>query len=122
MPGTLKDKVIVITGGSSGIGRATAIEFARNGARLVIAARRKDRLDEVCREIEAQGRQCLAVETDVAAPGHLQRLLDSALEKFGRVDIWINNAGFGISAYAEQTGEEEMRAIWAVNYHAVFEG
>jgi short-subunit dehydrogenase len=122
MPNSLKDKVVVITGGSSGIGRATAIEFAHNGARVVIAARRKDKLDEVCREIESQNRQCLAVETDVASEGHLQRLLDSALERFGRVDIWINNAGFGISAYVEQTSEEEMRGIWAVNYHAVFEG
>lgn len=122
MPDSLKDKVVVITGGSSGIGRATAIEFARNGARIVIAARRKDKLDEVCREIEAQTGQCLAVETDVAAPGHLQNLMDSALERFDRVDVWINNAGFGISAFVEQTSEEEMRAIWAVNYHAVFEG
>src|SRR2546421_6631770 len=94
----LKQRVVVITGASSGIGRATAIEFARHGARIVLAARRRNKLDEVCREIETAGGECLVVETDVAAAGQLQNLMNSALAKFGRVDVWINNAGFGLSA------------------------
>ena len=122
MAESVQGKVVVITGGSSGIGRATALEFAKQGAHLVIAARRAERLAEVCVKIESLGSECLAVTTDVADRAQIQRLLESALDRFGRVDIWINNAGFGLSGSAEETTPDEMMRLWHVNFQGVFDG
>ena len=122
MPRTLKGRVVVITGASSGIGRAAALRFAKEGAHIVIAARRADRLAEVQREVEALGAKCLALPADVADRAMVLRLLHGTLEHFGQVDVWINNAGFGMAASVEQTTPEEMEQIWQVNYMGAFHG
>jgi NAD(P)-dependent dehydrogenase (short-subunit alcohol dehydrogenase family) len=119
---SLKNRVIVITGGSAGIGRATALAFAREGAHVVIAARRREKLDEVCREVEALGARCLAVVTDVAQQEQVEHLLEATLETFGQVDVWVNNAGYGISAPVALTTPEAMERIWRVNYMGAFYG
>lgn len=118
----IQGKVVVITGASSGIGRELARVFAREGARVVIAARRGDRLRDLASEIERNGGECLAVPTDVADREAVRRLLDAALERFGTVDVWINNAGSGLLGPVEQTTPEEMRQLWEVNYMGVFHG
>ncbi len=87
--------VILITGASSGIGEATALLFARHGYRVVLAARRMDRLEALAAEIRARGGEALPVEADVTRQADIQRLVDSALEAFGQIDILFNNAGFG---------------------------
>jgi NAD(P)-dependent dehydrogenase (short-subunit alcohol dehydrogenase family) len=118
----LKNRVIVVTGGSAGIGRATALAFAKEGAHVVIAARRPEKLEEVRAEIETLGAKCLAVVTDVAEEDQVDHLLDATLETFGQVDIWVNNAGYGLSASVEQTTSEEMERIWRTNFMGVFYG
>src|SRR3954471_8222961 len=93
------DKVVVITGASAGIGAALAEELGRRGAAVVLAARRKDKLEEVARKA---GAKTHAVVTDVTRREDVKKLLDAAIAKFGRVDVWINNAGRGISRPFEQ--------------------
>lgn len=89
----LNDKVAIITGGNSGVGAATAKLFAEEGAQVVISARRKDRLDEVAREIEENGGEVLAVECDIAKPEDVKHLVEETLKVFGQIDVLVNNAG-----------------------------
>ncbi|MBD2767982.1 SDR family oxidoreductase [Hymenobacter sp. BT664] len=95
MQQSLHGATVVITGASSGIGRATALTFARQGARLVLAARRAEVLAEVVAECEALGAQALAVPTDVTDAQAVQRLAQAAADFGGRIDVWVNNAGIG---------------------------
>lgn len=91
----LTGKVIVITGASSGFGKGAALKFASAGAYVVLAARREQLLDDLARECEAAGGQALAVPTDVSVREDVVSLAQSALSKFGRIDVWVNNAGAG---------------------------
>jgi short-subunit dehydrogenase len=91
----LKHSTVVITGASSGVGRAMALAFAERGARLVLAARREPLLRELARECETLGAEVLVLKTDVTDFTQLNRLFQSSLERFGKIDIWINNAGVG---------------------------
>lgn len=93
---SLRDLRVVIVGASSGIGRAAALAFAREGARLVIAARRGEVLAEVARECQAAGGKALAVVTDAADAGAVQALAQQADVTMGGIDVWINNAGTGV--------------------------
>ena len=95
MPTSLSDSVVVITGASSGIGRATALAFAREGAAVVVAARRKAPLDSLVEECRAQGASAVAVPTDVTDERAVRDLARRPLETFGRLDVWVNNAGVG---------------------------
>lgn len=92
---TYHGKVVVITGASSGFGRGTAIELARRGAYVVLAARGEEALSEAAAECQAVGQRSIAVPTDVSDPSAVQRLAERAIEHFGRIDVWINNAGVG---------------------------
>lgn len=91
----LAEKVIVLTGASSGFGKGAAIEFARRGAKLVIAARRSDLLEELANECKAEGAEAISSVTDVSRRGEVERLAGAAVAAFGRIDVWINNAGVG---------------------------
>ncbi|HKG68848.1 MAG TPA: SDR family oxidoreductase [Segetibacter sp.] len=99
----LYGKTIVITGASSGIGRAAAIAFAENGAKLVLAARREDALETVADECRAFGAEAIAVKTDVTDAEAMKRLAGIAAEFGGKIDVWINNAGIGIVGEFTQT-------------------
>lgn len=92
-----KDKVVIVTGASSGIGEATARQFGRAGAKVVLAARRVDKLQTVAQEIEAlgTGAQVFVVAADLSKLEDIQALVAQTLEKFGRIDVLVNNAGFG---------------------------
>ena len=90
-----KDKVAIITGASSGIGRATAELLAARGATVVVAARRQDELDALVRDIESQGGKATAIKTDVSRSEDVERMVEHAVETHGRLDIAVNNAGTG---------------------------
>lgn len=90
---TYQNRVVVITGASSGFGRGTALELARRGAHVVLAARSADTLSQIARDCQELGGQALAVETDVSDAKAVDRLLEQTLMKFNHCDVWINNAG-----------------------------
>jgi NADP-dependent 3-hydroxy acid dehydrogenase YdfG len=90
---SLRDQVVIVTGASSGIGEATARRLARAGAKVVLAARRPDRLDVLARELDPSGARVLAVAGDVTSDADRRRLVDAARAKFGRIDALVNNAG-----------------------------
>ena len=89
----LKGKVAVVTGGTEGIGRATALKLAEEGAAVAICARRKELLDRVAGEIARTGAQVLAVAADMSKPADIERLMKAVIDRFGRIDILVNNAG-----------------------------
>jgi NAD(P)-dependent dehydrogenase (short-subunit alcohol dehydrogenase family) len=91
----LEGKIAIVTGGGRGIGKSIAKVFAGEGADLVIAARTEAPLKETAAEIEAMGRKCLAIVTDQAIPEQISSTVDRTLERFGRVDVLVNNAGIG---------------------------
>jgi NAD(P)-dependent dehydrogenase (short-subunit alcohol dehydrogenase family) len=91
----LKDKVAIITGGGTGIGKAISMAFAKEGAKVVVAARTLPRLEETVKAIEAKGGKALAVQTDIADHEQVKRMVAKAIKEFGRVDILVNNAARG---------------------------
>jgi short-subunit dehydrogenase len=115
-------RTVVVTGASSGIGRATAQAFAQRGAQLVLAARREDVLQEVADVCEALGGQAIAVPTDVTDPDAVQRLVEAAEDRFGRIDIWINNAGVGVFGPYQDTDLVLHRRTVEVNLMGTMHG
>ena len=114
--------VVVLTGASSGIGRATAMAFAREGARLVLAARGLEALDRVAAECENAGAQALAVPTDVTDADALRRLASAAIERFGHIDVWINNVGVGAVGAFDTTPVEAHQRIVECNLIGAMNG
>src|SRR5438034_841823 len=110
------NRVVAITGASAGIGRATALRLARDGASVVVCARRGDRLDALASEIAAAGGTALAVVADVTREADMQRLVAGALERFGRLDVMICNAGFGIAGTITGITGDQMQRLVDVNY------
>lgn len=115
----LEGKVALITGGADGIGRATALRFAREGARVVISDLSGDKLEEVCREIESQGGQVVTVTGDVANRGDAQRMIDVTLENFGRLDVLINNAGINRDGLVTRIKDDDVKLMPDQNWEAV---
>jgi NAD(P)-dependent dehydrogenase (short-subunit alcohol dehydrogenase family) len=111
----LDDKVVVVTGASSGLGVAFAQAFAEAGADVVLGARRADRLPETGRLVEAAGRRYLAVQTDVTDPDQCTALVAAAVEEFGRVDVLVNNAGLGTAYPATRETPDQFRQVVDVN-------
>lgn len=108
----IQGSVVVIAGASSGIGRATAQLLAREGAHLVLASRREDTLGTVRAECERLGAEAIAVPTDVGDAEAVKRLAEAARARFGRIDVWINNAGVGvIGPFEEVPAEAHERTI-----------
>lgn len=104
-------KVVLITGGGTGIGRATALEFARCGADVVISGRRAEPLKDTVAEIEALGAHALAVPTDIRDEEQVAEMVTRTLEEFGRIDVLVNNAGGQFSAPAEEISLKGWRAV-----------
>ena len=108
-------KVVIVTGASSGIGEATAREFARAGAITVLAARRAERLERLQKEIEEMGGTALAVPTDVTDPDQITNLVQTTLSRFGRIDVLANIAGWALYNWLEELSFEELRRMFDVN-------
>lgn len=117
----LKDKRVIITGASSGIGRALAIQLAAEGCKLIINARREDRLQELAGEIAAADGSCEIVVGDVTEKAVRTRMIVAAQESFGGLDILINNAGIGAMGRFDEASEDRLRQIFEVNFFAVSE-
>ncbi len=114
-------RVIAITGASAGIGRATAIRLARDGAALAICARRADRLDAVAAEIvSAGGSAAVALTGDVTREDDMRALVSRAVERFGHLDVMICNAGFGIAGAIDDITPEQMHKLMDVNYNGTY--
>jgi short-subunit dehydrogenase len=121
MPVDLTNRVIVITGASSGIGAATARACAAAGMDVVLNARRADRLKDVAADVQQHGRKAVLVVGDVTTPGMSTELLDTAMDKLGRFDVVYANAGYGFRRTAHETSDEEWRKIFDVNFFAATE-
>lgn len=111
-------RTLIVTGASSGIGRALALDAARAGYRVVITARREARLQEVAAGIMAAGGACVAVTGDVAAPEIPARIVDAALRAFGRIDVVVNNAGGGARGFLLEQSDADLAAAWQVHVAA----
>ena len=116
----LKDKVALITGGTSGIGEATALLFSQEGARLAIAGRNQERGQKLARRIEAAGGHAIFLECDVRFAEHCRRTVDATLHAFGRLDVLFNNAGVYYPHTALDCTEEEWDRQMDVNLKGAF--
>ncbi len=119
--GQLDAKVAIVTGANSGIGRATALLFAREGATVVVSGRRQELNEQVVAEITAAGGTALAVQADVAVPGDCRRLVDATIAAYGRIDVLVNNAGIGDRHLPiDECGEEWFDQVTKVDQYSVF--
>lgn len=122
MNNNIKDKVIVITGASSGLGLAAARRLAQQGACLVLGARRIERLQQLADELNGEGHRAIAVEADVTRLDDVKRLVDSAVQTFGRVDVMVNNAGLMPISALERLKVEDWERTIDVNIKGVLYG
>ena len=116
----LDGKIAIVTGASSGLGVSFAQALAEAGADVVLGARREEKLADTVAAVEALGRKAVAVRTDVTAPEECQRLVDTAMEAFGRVDVLVNNAGVGTAVPATRETPEQFRSVIELNLNACY--
>jgi NAD(P)-dependent dehydrogenase (short-subunit alcohol dehydrogenase family) len=118
----LSEQTVVLTGASSGIGRATAAELGRRRANVVLAARSAEELRDAAREVEAAGGRAESVVTDVAEWPQVERLAAAAVTRFGRIDTWVNNAAVSEYATVEDATVEEIDRVLQINLHGAIYG
>ena len=112
----LRNKVAVITGASSGIGRALAIAMSQEGASVVLAARNKEKLEEVVTGINYQGQKAMAIQSDVSNENDCKNLIINAVEEFGKLDILVNNAGISMRALFKDTKVDVLKKLMDINF------
>ncbi len=114
--GKLEDRVAIVTGASRGIGRAIALTFAQEGARVVVNYHeKKDKADEVVKKIEKIGNKALSVKSDVADLKSVEDMIETAIEQFGKIDILVNNAGILLRSDLLSFNEEDLNIMWDIN-------
>ena len=118
----LDQQVMVITGPSSGIGLATALMAAAQGAKLVLASRSERVLEELCAQILQAGHEAIRVVADVGRRVDMDRVAEEAVLRFGRIDTWVNNAGVSIYGRLEEVGEQDSRRLFDTNFWGVVNG
>jgi short-subunit dehydrogenase len=118
----LDEQVMVITGASSGIGLATAQIAAQAGAALVLAARSEARLAEITDVINGEGGQAIYVVADVGSEGDVRRVADAAIDRFGRIDTWVNDAGVAIYGRLDEVDDADSRRLFDTNFWGVVYG
>ncbi|MHC4294312.1 MAG: SDR family NAD(P)-dependent oxidoreductase [Planctomycetota bacterium] len=115
-------KVAIVTGASSGIGRQTALALSKRGYVVFLASRRVEALEETAQMCSSTGAEVRVVPTDVSDRVEVDALVQGAVDEFGRVDVMVNNAGYGIRARVHETTDEQMHRIFEVNFFGVFYG
>jgi len=118
----LEGKVALVTGGGRGIGRGIALAFAREGAKLVLAARGEKPLERTRKDVEALRREVLVVRTDVSKEEDVRRAIDATVERFGTVDVLVNNAGIGLHKRVDQISVEEYEQVLDTNLKGTWMG
>jgi len=116
-PQSTRGKVVIVTGASSGIGAVTAVEFAKGGAHVVLAARRIKKLREVAQQLQHYDIETLVVEADVSKDEDLEALIQQTLDKFGRIDVLVNNAGVAYSGRLTEHTPEQIQQLLNVNFY-----
>lgn len=116
----LNGKVAIITGASSGIGAALALGISREGGSVILAARRKENLERLATQITGEGHTALPLPTDVTRRAEAEKLVRTAIERFGRLDILVNNAGRGQFASVEETTDEMIRSMFELNVFSLW--
>jgi len=111
----LKGARVIVTGASSGIGRATALEFARRGARLALAARSETALHEVATEIRQRGGEAVVIPTDVTMAAQVERMTKETIRALGGIDVLVNNAGVGLNATIADASGGDVEALFRLN-------
>ncbi|MFZ6012832.1 MAG: SDR family oxidoreductase [Bacteroidota bacterium] len=115
----MKDKVVIITGGSSGIGKAMAAEFGGKGSRILITGRNKDELDATVEELSKQGIAVCGFQADVSRESDNLRMAQEAMQRYGRIDVLINNAGISMRALFEEVDIEVIKRVMDINFYGV---
>lgn len=116
----LSGKVAIVTGSSSGIGKAIALTFGREGARVVVAARRQNLCERTVAQIHADGGEAVSIPTDVTDESHVERLFSDTVHQFGRLDILVNNAGIGGSGRLVDISTETFDRVIKTNLYGTF--
>lgn len=112
----MQNKVVIITGASSGIGKALAYEFAKFGSKIVMAARNLAELQQIEKDLEDKGTEVLSVQTDVTRENECKHLIEQTVRKFGRIDILVNNAGISMRALFDELDVDVIRRVMDVNF------
>ncbi len=114
------NKIVIVTGSSSGIGKAIALRFAEEGARVVVAARRQDLLNQVVEQITGRGGDAIAIQTDVKDEAQVERLIEETVKHYGRLDVLVNNAGIGGAGRIAETKTDRFDDVIDTNLRGTF--
>lgn len=115
----MKDKVVIITGGSSGIGKALAAHFGKNGSKILITGRKKEELDATVSELRSMGIDIMGCQGDVSIDADNKRMVDSAINAYGKIDVLINNAGISMRALFQDVELSVIRKVMDINFFGV---
>lgn len=116
----LEDKIAIVTGSSSGIGKAIALRFGQEGAKVIVAARRMTLCQQTVQQIQQNGGEAIAVQTDVADERQVQRLITESVSRYGRIDILVNNAGIGGGGRIADTSIQTFDEVMTINLRGTF--
>jgi gluconate 5-dehydrogenase len=115
----LKDKVAIVTGGGTGIGKAITVAFANAGADVVVCSRKLDNVEKVCKEIKDMGRRSMAISTDVRVKEQVNNMVAQVVKEFGKIDILVNNSGSGHMVPVLEMSEQEWDTVIDTNLKGV---